>query len=233
MHKLRILIVLFFSSLIFTLIFSLNYPIFSGITALLTALIAAICLFHFLSEMKTKRIGNIKIEEVTFIRNFVFRAYVKVKDLWIVYDDKAKMFRTADFRELPTKAGLTILFGLFFLYISYLIISTITQSLEFLLIRLAFLIIFLVFGGYTFFVGLSRISSLETENSIKVCKVLNKDRALKNAIVREKLFFEITPNFLLWNGFVTSIEFISPKKIDTKPIENFLVKIARDVEKIK
>jgi len=232
MYKLRILMILFFVFLIFTLIFY-RYPMLAGITSFLSALIVAIGLFHFLSEIKTKKIGKIRIEEVTFVRNFVFRAYVKTKDLWIVYDKKARMFRTADFRELPIKAGITILFGLLLLYVSYLILSTITYSLEFLIFRATILIIFLTLGFYNFFVGLARISSLETENSIKVCKLLNRSKALKKLVEKEKAFFEITPNFLLWNGFVTSIEFITSKKIQTKPIEKTLVQIAKIVEKIK
>jgi hypothetical protein len=232
MYKLRVLMVLFFVFLIFTLIFY-RYPVFAATTSFLAAIMAAIGLFHFLSEIKAKRIGKIKIEEVTFVRNFVFRAYVKIKDIWIVYDKKAKMFRTADFREMPIKAGLAILVGLLFLYISYLILSTITQFLELLIFRITILIIFLTLGFYNFFVGLARISSLETENSIKVCKILNRNRILKSSIEREKAFFEITPNFLLWNGFVTSIEFIIPKKIQTKTIEKVLVQIAKIVEKIK
>lgn len=232
MYKLRILMIFFFVFLIFTVIFY-KYPVLAGITSFLSALIVAIGLFHFLSEMKIKKLGKIKIEEVTFVRNFVFRAYVKIKDLWIVYDKKAKKFRAADFRELPVKAGLTILVGLILLYISYLILSTITQSLELLIFRVTILIIFLTLGFYSFFVGLARISSLGTENSIKICKILNKDRALKNIIERKRAFFEITPNFLLWNGFVTSIEFIIPKKIETKQTEKFLLQIAKLVEKVK
>jgi len=232
MYKLRILIVLFFVFLILTLFLS-RYPTFAAITALLSALIAAIGLFHFLSEVKIKKIGKIKIEEVTFIRNFVFRAYVKIKDVWIVYDKKAKMFRTADFRELPIKAGLTILVGLVFLYTSYMMVPTLIDFLELLPLRLTFLIIFLVIGFYNFFVGLGRISSLETENSIKICKILNKNRALKNIIERKKIFFEITPNFLLWNGFVTSVEFVAPNKVETKALEKVLVQVANTVDRIK
>ena len=232
MYKLRILMVLFFVFLILTLFFN-RYPAFAAITSLLSALVVAIGLFHFLSEVKIKKIGKIKIEEVTFVRNFVFRAYVKIKDIWIVYDKKAKMFRTADFRELPVKAGLTILVGLLFLYISYMIASTLIEFPELLPLRVTFLVIFLVIGFYNFFIGLGRISSLETENSIRVCKILNKNRALKNTIERTKTFFEITPNFLLWNGFVTSIEFVVPHKIETKAVEKVLVQIAKVVEKIR
>jgi len=232
MYKLRILIILFFVFLIFTLILN-GYPSFAATSSFIAALIAAVGLFHFLSELKTKTIGKIKIEEVAFIRNFVFRAYVKIKDIWVVYDKKAKMFRTADFRELFVKAGLTIFIGLIFLYISYLILSTIAQSLELLAIRATFLIIFLVIGFYNFFVSLARISSLRTENSVKICSLLNKNKALRNYIQREKIFFEITPNFLLWNWFVTSIEFVAPKKINTKPIEKALVQVAKTVERIK
>jgi len=90
-----------------------------------------------------------------------------------------------------------------------------------------------VIGFYNFFTGLGRISSLETENSIRVCKILNKNRALKNTIERTKTFFEITPNFLLWNGFVTSIEFVVPHKIETKAVEKVLVQVAKTVENVK
>ncbi|MEM5778274.1 MAG: hypothetical protein QXK49_01435 [Candidatus Aenigmatarchaeota archaeon] len=232
MYKLKVLLIAFFVFLFFTPTFR-NYPYFAALTCFLSALIAAIGLFHFLSEFKSKKIGKIKIEEVTFVRNFVFRAYTKVKDVWIVFDKKAKMFRPADFRELPIKAGLTTLFGLLFLYVSYLILSTINQALEFLAFRSLVLIIFLVLGCYNFFVGIARISSLETENSIKVCKLLNKNRSLKNFLIKEKAFFEITPNFLLWNGFVTSVEFVIPHKIQTKVIEKDLIQISKIIEKIK
>jgi hypothetical protein len=235
MYKLRVLSVLFFVFLFFTIIF-FNYPTFASITALIAALIAAIGLFHFLSEIKIKKIGKMRLEEVTFVRNFVFRAYTKIKDIWIVYDKRAKIFRPADFRELPVKTGITILIGMVFLYISYLMLSTITQTLGlllFLLFRVIVLIIFLTFGFYNFFLGLGRISSLETENSIKICKLLNKNKSLKKFIENEKAFFEITPNFLLWNGFVTSVEIISTNKIETKSMEKVLVQIAKMIEKIK
>jgi len=233
MYKLRVLMIFFFVFLIFTVIFYRNYPTFAAITSFLSALIVAIGLFHFLSQTKTKKIEKIRIEEVTFVRNFVFRAYTKIKDVWIVYDKRAKMFRTADFRELPLKSGLIILFGLLFLYVSYMILSTITQGLEFFAFRLIVLIIFLTIGFYDFFVGLARISSLETERSIRVCRILNKNRILKNLIEKEKAFFEITPNFLLWNGFVTSVEFTSSKKVETKAIEKHLIQITKIVESVK
>jgi hypothetical protein len=235
MYKLRVLFVLFFVFLFFTIIFY-NYPTFASITAFIAALIAAIGLFHFLSEIKIKKIGKMRLEEVTFVRNFVFRAYTKIKNIWIVYDKRAKTFRPADFRELPVKTGITILIGVVFLYISYLMLSTITQTLGlllFLLFRITVLIIFLTFGFYNFFLGLGRLSSLETENSIKICKLLNKNKSLKKFIENEKAFFEITPNFLLWNGFVTSVEIISTNKIETKPMEKVLVQIAKMIEKIK
>ena len=224
--------VLFFVFLLFTLIFA-GYPAIAATTSFLSALIVAIGLLHFLSEMKTKKIGKIKVEEVTFVRNFVFRSYVKIKDVWVVFDKKKKEFRTADFRELPIKAGFTILMGLVLLYVSYLILSTITQALEFFLFRSIVLVIFLILGIYNFFVGVARISSLGTENSHKVSKFLNKSKSLKNFIGKEKAFFEITPNFLLWKGFVTSIEFIIPKKIQTKSLEKTIVNIAKTIEKIK
>lgn len=232
MYRLRLLAVLFIIFIILTLVFS-AYPPIAVVTTFISILILAIGLFHFLSEIKTKKMGNIKIEEIAFIRNFVFRAYVKTKDIWIIFDKKTKMFRTADFRELPVKAGITTLVGVVFLYISYLILSNLFQFTELLVFRSAILIIFLIMGIYSFFIGLARISSIETENSIKLCRVLNKSRVLKSLLERHKISFEITPNFLLWNGFVTSIEFVSSRKVDTKTIEKFLVQIAKVIEKIK
>lgn len=232
MYRLRLLAVLFSVFVILTLLFS-AYPPIAAMTAFLSILILAAGLFQFLSQIKTKKIGGIKIEEVTFVRNFVFRSYVKSKDVWVVFDKKTKTFRNADFRELPLKSGMTTLVGLGFLYVSYLILSTLFQFTELLVFRSAVLIIFLTIGIYSFFIGLVRMASIKTESSIKLCKILNKSTALKNLVKRHNISFEITPNFLLWNGFVTSVEFVSSRKLDTKPIEKFLVQISRVIEKTK
>jgi len=120
-----------------------------------------------------------------------------------------------------------------FLYISSLILSTITQALEFFAFRATVLIVLFLVGIYDFLLGLARIASLGTGNSHRVCRILNKNVALKNFLENEKASFEITPNFLLWRGFVTSIEFIVPHKIQTKPLEKTIVRIAKTIEKIK
>jgi hypothetical protein len=207
-----------------------------AVTASLAALTASVGLFQFLSEVKVKKIGKTRIEEVTFIRNFVFRTYTKIKDVWVVFDKRTKTFRPADFRELPVRTGITILIGMIFLYISYLMMLTITETLGILILllfRITLLIVFFVFGLYNFFLGVIRISSLRTENSVELCKLLNHDSRLKKFIESEKAIFEITPNFLLWRGLVTSVEIVSTNKIETKPIEGMLVEITKMIEKIK
>jgi hypothetical protein len=232
MFKLRLLMGLFLFFIVAAFVLS-NYTIVAATMLLLSAIVVAIGLFHFLSEMKIKRLGKIKIEEVAFVRNFVFRAYTIPKKLWVVYDKGMKSFREADFRDMPLKAGLTFLIGLILLYVSYLILSTINQALELLPFRITVLILFLTLGFYNFFVSLARFYCIGSKESPKTCKLLNKNRALIRIIEREKLSFEITPNFLLWNGFVTSIEFVSQKRVETKAIEKDLVQIAKLVEKIK
>jgi hypothetical protein len=204
----------------------------SAITSFLATIILAISLFHFLYHWKRKQIGKIKIESVQFIRNFVLRAYVKPKSVWILYDKRKNLFRKADFRDVPVKIGLITLIGLILLFIVFLILITITQVIELALIRTTIMIMFAVFGFYDIFIALARLFSLENKGSEKICAYLNKSISLKNFMKRENAFFEITPNFLFVGGFVTSIEFIIPKKYEDKKLEKTLIEIAKRVQRI-
>jgi hypothetical protein len=232
MYSTKILISLFLAFLLIAIAFIDNPPI-AGLSMLLSALMIAIGVSHFLSKVKVKRVEKIRIEESKFIDNFVFRAYTKARNLWIVYDEYKKTFREANFEDLPVSVGLTLLTGSILLYASFMILSTLDQVLILLPFRLPIFVIFLTIGIYNFFVSIDRIASVGNKNSKGVCKELNKRKSLKDFIEREKISFEITPNFLLWKGFVTSIEMVSKKKFDTKPIEKSTVEIAKLIEKIR
>ncbi|MFH1229811.1 MAG: hypothetical protein V1678_05325 [Candidatus Aenigmatarchaeota archaeon] len=232
MHRLRILMAVFFVFLFFSF-FLIGMPTLAATSVLVSAILASVGLFHLLSEMKVKNIGNIKIEEATFLRHFVFRSYTKFKNIWIVYDRRLKTFRAADFRDLPTEAGLTFLIGVALLYVSYMIISTLNQVPGLLVMRAIILIMFLDLGLYNFFVSLARFYSLYNKKAVKLCSILNKNRQLKGLIEKDKLSFEITPNFLLWNGFKTSVEIKSIQKFDSKPIEKYIVQVAMLIGKAR
>jgi hypothetical protein len=232
MHSFKILAVLFALFLALTIIF-MNTPRIASVTLFLSALTMAIGLFHFLSTIKIKKMSGIKIEELGFIKNFVYRAYTKPKSIWIMYDKRMMLFRCAEFSDLPINVGMTFLAGLIMLQISYFMLSTMNQAPEFLAFRATTLVIFLVIGVYNLFVSLARMFSIRNIRSEKLCSELNKNKELKGIIERGDMFFEITPNFLLWDGFVTSIEFISKKRFETKFIEKHLIQIAKMLDKIK
>ncbi len=228
MFKLKFLMILFFILIAFILLFHRISNILSSIMALLSACLLTIALFQFVYVSKRKKIGKIKVEEVNFARNFVLRTYFKSKNLWIVYDKKEKSFRPADFRDMSIKVGLTLIFGILFLYVSYLILLNLFQFLELILVRTLVLVILLVLGFYSFSVSFGRIASLGNKRNKEVCKILNKNRSLKNFINKEKARFEITPNFTS-DGFVTSVEILTHRKYDTKKIEKALLQISRKI----
>jgi hypothetical protein len=232
MHKLRILAAVFFA-FIFLSFFLIEMPVLAAASIFISAILASIGLLHMLAEMKVKNLGDIKIEEVTFLRHFVFRSYTKFKNVWIVYDKLLKTFRAADFRDLPIEAGLTFLIGTALLYASYLILSTLYLLPGLLVMRTVILVIFLDLGLYNFFVSLARFYSLYNKKAVKLCGVLNRDRQLKCLIEKDSLSFEITPNFFLWKGYKTSVEIKSGKKFDPKPIEKHLIEAVKLVDKIK
>ena len=74
---------------------------------------------------------------------------------------------------------------------------------------------------------------LRSKNADSVSKLLNKNKFLRELVRREKAYVEITPNFLIKDGFVTSVEFIVSEKLEIEKIEKNLIEIAKSVEKIK
>ena len=231
-HGSKIIAVLFFVFLILSFIL-INQPVLAAVSLLLSALALAIGLSHFLSKLRIRTVGRTKIEESSILNNFVFRGYTKAKNIWVMYDKRKKSFRKAEFNDLPAEVGLTLLLGIALLYASFLIISTINQAIELIAFRATALVVFLVIGFYNIFVSLDRLETMGNKNSERVSKILNRNTFLKNIIERENLSFEITPNFLLLEGFVTSIELVSHRKHDSKSKEVLIVEIAKVTEKIK
>ena len=186
----------------------------------------------FLSGCKFKKIGKIKVESVQYPLTYVLRAYTKPHNLWIVYDEGRKKFRAADWRNLPVRVILVTLLGMFLLYISYLIWFTLFQTPLLIFFRATVLFLFLIIGLYSLCVGLYRLFSLKNEKADKICKFLNKNKILKDLIKKGMLYVQITPNFLIKDGFVTSVEFILFEKLELKKLEKILIDTARLIQKL-
>ncbi len=186
----------------------------------------------FLSGVKVKKIGKIRIEFAHYALTYVLRAYAKPHNLWVVYDEEIGKFRAADWRNLPVRVILVTLFGMFLLYTAYLIWFTLFQVAFLIPFRAVVLFLFLLVGIYSLCVGLYRLFSLKNEKADKVCKFLNKKRFLVHLIKKGILYVHVTPNFLLKEGFVTSVEFITLKKIDDKRLDKALIDTARLIQKL-
>ncbi len=232
MNKLKFLMITFFVILILSFPVSLISSKIFSILLLLEALIIAIGLYMFLSGVKIKKIGKIKVELVQYPLTYVLRAYTKPHNLWIVYDEEKKKFRAADWRNLPIRVILVTLLGMALLYISYLIWFTLFQDLHLIFFRAIVLFLFLIVGLYSLCVGLYRLFSLKNEKADKICKFLNKNKFLKNLIKKGMLYVQITPNFLIKEGFVTSVEFILFEKLELKKLEKNLKDTARLIQKL-
>ena len=223
----------FWTLLFFVLLFSSviafgSSVMLSSVLLILAAVVLALELVLFLYRSKRKRVGKIKIEEVSFSRNFVFRSFFSPKDLWIIYDKNDKKFRPAGFREMPLQVGLTIIIGLVFLYTAYLIFSNLFHFPEIFLPRALIFLILLLIGFYDFFIGVARVISITNKKNEYLANKLNKNRSLKNFIRKQDASFEITPNLTL-RGAVSSVEIVTKKKYDTKKIEKLLLKVSRSI----
>jgi len=203
-----------------------------SILLLIEALVIAVGLYMFLSGVKVKKIGKIRVEFAQYALTYVLRAYTKPHNLWVVYDEGKRKFRAADWRNLPVRVILVTLLGMFFLYTGYLIWFTLFQVLFLLPFRLIVLFLFLIVGLYSLSVGLYRLFSLKNEKADKVYKFLNKKRFLINLIKKGILYVHVTPNFLIKDGFVTSVEFISLEKPKDKKLEKALIDTARLIQKL-
>jgi len=233
MNILKPLTITFFVLIALTLLFVNFNRFMASLWCFIADLVLVAGFLYFLSKSEIKRIGKIKLEYIQFVRSFVARAFVKPKNLWIVYDDKKKLFRPADFRELPIRFGLLMIFAIILIYVSFSILITLIYPVELFFIRLLILFMFLILGIYNLFVSVARLVSLENKGADKICKVLNKKSSFKNFIRKANVFFEITPNFLFTTGFVTSVELVIPRKIEVSSVEKVLIEIAKTVERFK
>jgi hypothetical protein len=233
MNVLKPLTITFFVLIALTLLFVNFNRFIASLWCFIADIVLVIGFLYFLSKSEIKRIGRIKIEYIQFVRNFVARAFVKPKSLWIVYDSKKKLFRPADFRELPIRFGLLMIFAIILIYFSFSILITLIYPLELFFIRLLILFMFLTLGLYNLFVSVARLVSLENKGADKICNILNRKMSLKNFLRKANVFFEITPNFLFTTGFVTSVELVIPRKIEISSVEKVLIEIAKTVERFK
>lgn len=233
MNVLKPLAIAFLVLIVLTLLFVNFNRFMASIWCFLADFVLVIGFLYFLSKSEIKRVGKIKLEYIQFVRNFVARAFVKPKSLWIVYDDKKKLFRPADFRELPIRFGLLMIFAIILIYISFSILITLIYPVELFFIRLLILFMFLILGLYNLLVSVARLVSLENKGADKICNALNKKLSFKDFIRKGNVFFEITPNFLFTTGFVTSIELVIPRKIEISSVEKVLIQIAKIIERFK
>lgn len=226
MIKQKFLVNLFVT--LFLLIF-IFYPIslkLSSLASLLSAVVLGLLLVRFIHTSKVKKVGNIKIEEVIFSRNFLFRSFFHPKDLWVVYDKRIRSFRPADFRDMPKEVGIFFILGIFLLYTSYTIVTNLFSFPLLLPLRASILVIIAVLGVYSFFVSMGRIAAMLNKKNIDVAKMLNKNRNLKNFIRKHKAYVEVTPSFNR-EGIVSSVEFVTPKNYETEKVEKLLLDVSR------
>jgi hypothetical protein len=232
MNKLKFLTITFFVVLILSFPVSLISIQTFSMLLLIDALVILVGLYIFLSGCKIKKIGKIRVESIQYPFTYVLRAYTKPKNLWIVYDEKMKRFKAADWNNLPVRVILVTLLGLFLLYTSYLIWFTLFQDLYLIFFRSIVLFLFLVIGLYSLCLGLYRLFSLKNEKAPEICKFLNKDKFLINLIRKGMIYVQITPNFLIKDGFVNSVEFILFEKFELKRLEKILIDTARLIQKL-
>ena len=148
------------------------------------------------------------------------------------YDYKKKKFIPATWRHLPLKAVFTLILGAFLLCVSYLIMLTINQAIHLIFFRGILLFIFFLVGIYGLLLGLYRLFSIGSKKVGAMCKLLNKQRFLINRIEKGNLFVQITPNFLIKEGFVNSVEFIMSDEKEVKKLQKILLDIARKINRL-
>jgi len=174
-------------------------------------------------------IGKIRVEYIDFVRDHMLRAYFKKRDIWIIYDRRKKAFRKPNFSDVILWVVPFIFFGLLFLYLTYnsfVILFLMTRlSIWWLSVSIP-LFLFVVLWFYLLFMGFSRLFSLRNKKLEKIASKLNKERRLKRFVNKEKARLRITPNFLLKQGYVTSVELLM-KRRPPKGIEKTIIKVVR------
>jgi len=232
MNKLKFLLIAFFVILILSFPVSLISAQTFAMFMIIDALVIAVGLYIFLSGHKVKKIGKIRIESVQYPLTYVLRAYTDPKNLWIVYDEKTKKFRTADWGNLPVRVFLTILISLFMIYTSFLIWFTITQAIYLIFFRATVLFLFFFVGLYGLCVGLYRLFSFNNRKADKICSFLNRNKILSSLIEKGVLYVQVTPNFLFKEGFVNSVEFVLVEKVEPERLEKILTETAKLIQKL-
>jgi hypothetical protein len=82
------------------------------------------------------------------------------------------------------------------------------------------------------FLGLGRLFSLGNKKADKICSFLNRNKILINLIKRNILYVRISPNFLIKEGFVNSVEFILAENVELKRLEKILIDTARLIQRL-
>lgn len=232
MNKLQFLLITFFVLFILSLPIAYVSPQTFSILLIVDDIVIAVGLYIFLNNLKVKKIGKIRIESVQYPFTYVLRAYTSPKNLWIVFDEKTKRFRSADWRDTPIRVILIMLLGSSLIYTSYLIVLTIAQVPILIPFRIIVLFMFFFMGLYSLSLGLYRLFSLKNKNANKVFGFLNKNKILINLIKQGKLYAHVTPNFLIKEGFVDSIEFILVEKLELDRLEKILIETAKMIQKL-
>ena len=231
MRKLKLLTVSIFLIIVVSFLFFRQTNIFSALLIVADALLL-VTLFIFLSNYKKRTIGKIIIEHIHYPLTFVLRAYTKPKNLWITYDYNKRRFTPAGWSHLPLKAIFVLVLGAFLLYVSYMIMLSINQAIQLIFFRGILLFIFFLVGIYSLLLGLYRIASIGSKKAELMCKLLNRQRFLLNRIQKGSLFVQITPNFLIKEGFVNSVEFIMSDEKEVKELQKILLDISRKINKL-
>jgi len=232
MNKLGFLTIIFFVLFIISFPFSYASSQIYSLILIITIFVALLGLYIFLAGCRIKKIGKIRFEAVQFPFTYVLRAYTKPKNLWIVYDETTKKFRSADWRDFPVRVFLLTLFGIGMLYVSFIMWFTISQLLALIMFRLIVVFLFFVMGLYSLCVGLYRLFSINNKNADVIYKFLNKNRILTNLIEKGKLYVHVSPNFLFKEGFVDSVEFILAEKVELEKLEKIVIETARMMQKL-
>lgn len=229
----RFLLALFLLSILLIPVAYVVSKTLAGLMSILADVILLVTLVQFLSHYENRKYKGMNVEFITFLRHHVLRTYLKHKNVWIVFDRDKKRFRPARFIDFPIKVGVTGLFGTVLLYVSYLIVMAMTYSSSFFWFRSLTLFAIGLMGVYSVFVSGARLAAFQSRESIKLSNSLNKIRSLKNFASKKEHKFEISPNFLLPNGFVTSVEFLSKKTMNKKKLEKTLVDASKAVNRAR
>jgi Na+-transporting methylmalonyl-CoA/oxaloacetate decarboxylase gamma subunit len=232
MHRNKFLLSLFLGIIILIPVFYGISIVLAGVTTVLAILVLMILLIQYLSDYERKIQKKVRIEFFSSFRNNILKAYLGPKNVWVVYDRAKKRFRAADFRDLPINVGVLGLFGLILLYIAYLIIIAVPYSTSLVIFRIVTSFALALVGFYNVFVAGDRFFALQSKKSENLSKRLNTMRSLRNFAVEKENNVEITPNFLLPDGFITSVEFLSKKDMDRKKLERILIDVSNRMKRI-